>query len=225
MCSRVPRKAGKVGLTYFLNEQGNVKGEATLANLDDGRVWYGSAAAAELHDMDWLTSQLPNDGSIRIESLTNTHTILVVAGPKSRDLLQTVSPRSDWSKQGFPWLGARTVHIGHYAVIAMSVSFSGELAWELHVPNEALQGTYRKLVDAGAFFGLVQFGLYATESMRMEKGYRHWKADLITEFNPFRVWAGPFCTDGQGFHRQGCAGKHDLNRQAPPVRHAATVQQ
>ena len=185
MCSRVPRKAGKVGLTYFLNEQGNVKGEATLANLADGRVWYGSAAAAELHDMDWLTSHLPQDGSIRIESLTNTHTILVVAGPKSRELLQTVSPRTDWSKHAFPWLSARKVHIGHYAVIAMSVSFSGELAWELHVPNEALQGAYRELVEAGKDFGLAQFGLYAAESMRMEKSYRHWKADLITEFNPF----------------------------------------
>ncbi len=187
MCSRVPRKAGKVGLTYLLNEQGNVKGEATLANLADGQVWYGSAAAAELHDMDWLTSQLPEDGSIRIESLTNSHTILVVAGPKSRELLQSVSPRADWSKQAFPWLSVRKVHIGHYAVVAMSVSFSGELAWELHIPNEALQGAYRTIVEAGKDFGLSRFGLYATEAMRIEKGYKHWKADLITEFNPFET--------------------------------------
>ena len=70
MCSRVPRKNGKVALTYFLNDDGNVKGEATIANLEEGRVWYGSAAAAENHDMDWLRERLPDDGSIHIECLT-----------------------------------------------------------------------------------------------------------------------------------------------------------
>lgn len=185
MCSRVPRKVGKVGLVYFLNEHGNVKGEATLANLADGRVWYGSAAAAEDHDMDWLSERLPTDGSIRIESLTDRHTILVVAGPCARDVLQAAAPRSDWSQTAFPWLSVGPCAIGHVEAIAMSVSFSGELAWELHIPNEQLLSAYQTLRRAGEAFGMAPFGLYATESMRLEKGYRHWKADLITEYNPF----------------------------------------
>ena len=185
MCSRVPRRVGKVGLTYFLNDQGNVKGEATLANLADGKLWFGSAAAAEYHDMDWLSERLPADGSIRIESLTDRHTILVLAGPSSRAVLQAVSPRTDWSQAAFPWLSVRPCTIGHAEAIAMSVSFSGELAWELHVPNEQLYLAYQTLREAGESVGLAPFGLYATESMRLEKGYRHWKADLITEYNPF----------------------------------------
>ncbi len=200
MCSRVPRKVGKVGLCYFLNDDGNVKGEATLANLAGGKVWYGSAAAAEQHDMDWLRAMLPGDGSIRIESLTASHTILVVAGPKSRQLLQAVSPRDDWSKDGFPWLSVRKVHLGHHAVIAMSVSFSGELAWELHVPNASLVGVYQTLVEAGEAFGLAHFGMYATESMRLEKGYRHWKADLITELNPIESGLERFVSQNKDFH-------------------------
>jgi dimethylglycine dehydrogenase len=200
MCSRVPRKVGKVGLCYFLNDHGNVKGETTLANLADGRVWYGSAAAAEQHDMDWLQERLPDDGSIRIDSLTSTHTILVIAGPKSRELLATVAPRDDWSKDGFPWLSVRRVHIGHHAVIVMSVSFSGELAWELHVPNASLVGVYQTLVKAGEAFGLSHFGLYATESMRLEKGYRHWKADLITEFNAVESRLERFVSRNKEFH-------------------------
>lgn len=200
MCSRVPRKDGKVGLCYFLNDDGNVKGEATLANLGGGRVWYGSAAAAEQHDMDWLRARLPQDGSIRIESLTNSHTILVVAGPKSRALLQEVAPRDDWSTEGFPWLSVRKVHIGAHAVMAMSVSFSGELAWELHVPNPSLVGVYQTLVKAGEAFMLTHFGLYATESMRIEKGYRHWKADLVTEFNPFESALERFVGETKDFH-------------------------
>lgn len=184
MCSRVPRKPGKVGLTYFLNDDGNVKGEATLANLDDGRVWYGSAAAAELHDMDWLAGHLPDDGSITVNSLVDTHSILVVAGPKSRDLLQAAFPDTDWSKDAFGWLSVREFSCLGHQVVAMSVSFSGELAWELHVPFEGLVEVYTALIAAGKAFGLAHFGLHATESMRIEKGYRHWKADLITEFNP-----------------------------------------
>jgi dimethylglycine dehydrogenase len=184
MCSRVPRKPGRVGLTYFLNGEGNVKGEATLANLSPDRVWYGSAAAAELHDMDWLAEHLPVDGSISITSLVETHSILVVAGPRSRDLLQAVFADVDWSKDEFRWLSAQEVTVAGRKIVAMSVSFSGELAWELHVPNEGLVDCYAALTAAGEPLGLARFGLHATDSMRIEKGYRHWKADLITEFNP-----------------------------------------
>lgn len=185
VASNVPRKPGKVGLGYLLNHHGNIKAEATLANIDKDRVWYGSAAAAEYHDMDWLQSLLPDDGSIRITSLTNTHTILVLAGPRSRELLSRVAPRTNWSKESFPWLTCRKVFVGHHEAVAMSVSFSGELAFELHISNEMLLGVYDLIVTAGEEFGLGHFGLFATESMRLEKSYRHWKSDLITEFNPF----------------------------------------
>ncbi|MEO9876569.1 MAG: FAD-dependent oxidoreductase [Anderseniella sp.] len=184
MCTRVPRKPGRVGLTYFLNDDGNVKGEATLANLEPNRVWYGSAAAAELHDMDWLVGHLPDDGSITITSLVDTHSILVVAGPGSRGLLQAVFADTDWSKDTFGWLSARELAVAGHRIVAMAVSFSGELAWELHVPNEGLVDCYAALTAAGEPLGVAHFGLHATDSMRIEKGYRHWKADLITEFNP-----------------------------------------
>lgn len=183
-CSRIPRKPGRVALCYLLSEHGNVLAEATVATLDEQRVWYGSAAAAEYHDMDWLAARLPPDGSIRIESLTNDYTILVIAGPRSRELLQRLAPRTDWSLQAFPWLSVRKVFLAHFEALALSVSFSGELAWELHLPNHGLLGCYQALIDAGRELGLAHFGLYATESMRIEKGFRHWKADLTTEFNP-----------------------------------------
>jgi len=192
MCSRVPRKSGKVGLTYFLNEQGMVKGEATIANLADNLIWYGSAAAAEFHDMDWLTEQLPDDGSIKIKSLTNDHTILVLAGPKSREVLAKAAPRNDVSAAAFPWLSVRKLHIGQVPVIAMSVSFSGELAYELHIPNPSLLLVHDLLMQAGEAFGIGYFGLRAVESMRLEKGYLHWKSDIITEYNPFETGLARF---------------------------------
>lgn len=182
ICGKLPTAIGKVGLCYLLTEKGNVLTEATLVKLGENRYWYGSAAAAEWHDLDWLNRFKPD--TVTITEMVATHTILVVAGPKSRELLQSVSPRNDWSKKAFPWLRAQSMFVGHAEVVAMSVSFSGELAYELHVPNEQLYLVWQTLNTAGKAFDLGYFGLYATESMRLEKGYRHWKADLIVEHNP-----------------------------------------
>ena len=180
--SRIPKSIGRVGLCYFLTEKGHVLGEATLAKLGAARFWYGAAAAAEFHDWQWLSERLPASG-VTLGNLTASHTILVVAGPKARELLARVSPRSDWSNAAFPWLSAREVFIGHARVLAMRVSYSGELAWELHVPNEQLYLAHEILEAAGADFGLRPFGLYAAESMRLEKGFGHWKADLVTDYS------------------------------------------
>jgi dimethylglycine dehydrogenase len=183
ICGTLPTTTGKLSLCYLLTQKGNILTETTLVKIGENRYWYGSAAAAEWHDRDWLKRYMPDSVSLR--EMATTHTILVIAGPRSRELLQSVSPRCDWSKHAFPWLLARSMFIGHAEVIAMSVSFSGELAYELHIPNEQLYLVWQILDAAGKNFDLGYFGLYATESMRLEKGYRHWKADLIYEHNPF----------------------------------------
>ncbi len=191
ICGRVPRKPGRVGLGYLLNEQGMVKSEATVANLpasDRGpdRVWYGSAAAAEYHDMDWLLGHIRPGEEVRVRSLTNEMTILVLAGPKARDVLSAVS-RGDWSAEAFPWLSAREAFVGIAPATILSVSFSGELAYEIHVPNNQLYAAYLALRRAGEAHGLRLFGSRAVESMRLEKGFLHWKSDILTEFDPFET--------------------------------------
>ncbi|MEO1537474.1 MAG: FAD-dependent oxidoreductase [Pseudomonadota bacterium] len=190
-CGAVTKRDGRVGLGYLLNHHGMLKGEATLANLpasDRGpaRVWYGSAAASELHDMDWLTAHLRENEDVRIRSLTNEHTILVLAGPKARAVLSAVS-RGDWSMEAFPWLSVRECFIGIAPATVLGVSFSGELAYEVHVPNASLYAAYLALRQAGAAYGLKLFGARAVETMRMEMGFLHWKADILTEFDPFET--------------------------------------
>lgn len=190
-CGTVTKREGRVGLGYLLNRHGMVKAEATIANIpasDRGpaRVWYGSAATSEYHDMDWLKSHLRPDEDVEIRSLTNDQTILVLAGPKARVVLQSAS-RGDWSKERFPWLSVRETFIGYAPATVMGVSFSGELAYEIHVPNASLYAAYLALREAGKAHDLRLFGARAVESMRMEKGFLHWKADLITEFDPFET--------------------------------------
>ena len=196
ICGTVTKRDGRVGLGYLLNEQGCIKAEATVANLpasDRGpdRVWYGSAAASEHHDMDWLTAHLNPNEDVQLRSLTNDHTILVLAGPKSRAVLSDCA-RGDWSAKSFPWLSVRDCTIGFAPAIVMGVSFSGELAYEIHVPNASLYAAYQSLRAAGEAHGLTLFGARAVDSMRMEKGFLHWKADLITEFDPFETGLSRF---------------------------------
>ncbi|MEJ6387935.1 GcvT family protein [Gymnodinialimonas ulvae] len=195
-CGTVAKRAGRVGLGYLLNAHGMLKTEATFANLpasDRGpeRVWYGSAAAAEFHDMDWLLSHPGADEDVQIRSLTNDQTILVLAGPKARDVLSACA-RGDWSAQAFPWLSVREAFVGFAPATIMAVSFSGELAYEIHVPNASLYPAYLALREAGSSHGLKLFGARAVDSMRMEKGFLHWKADILTEFDPFETGLSRF---------------------------------
>ncbi|MEM7753613.1 MAG: FAD-dependent oxidoreductase [Pseudomonadota bacterium] len=191
ICGHVTRKPSRVGLGYLLNHHGMVKGEATVANLPASpngpdRIWYGSAAASEQHDMDWLTDHIEPQEDVQIKSLTNDWTILVLAGPESRDVMSAAA-RGDWSADAFPWLSVREAFIGIAPAIVMGVSFSGELAYEIHVPNAQLYAAYLALRAAGEPHGLRLFGSRAIESMRLEKGFMHWKGDLLTEFDPFET--------------------------------------
>ena len=219
-CGRIPRREGKVGLCYLLNRHGMVKAEATLANLPGGRVWYGSAAASEFHDMDWLQAHLTAGDDVRIRSLTNDWTILVLAGPKARAVLQSAS-RGDWSAQAFPWLSVREAFIGAAPAVVMGVSFSGELAYEIHVPNAQLHHAYLALRRAGEPHGLRLFGARAVESMRLEKGFLHWKADILTEFDPFETGLDRFVKLDKG----AFVGREALlrRREAGPARKLATL--
>ena len=196
ICGTVVKRDGRVGLAYLLNHQGCIKSEATIANLPASsrgpqRVWYGSAAASEYHDMDWLTSHLKPSEDVHLRSLTNDQTILILAGPKSSEVLSACA-RGDWSKQAFPWLSVRECFLSFSPATVMSVSFSGEQAYEIHVPNASLHAAYLALYEAGKAFGLKLFGNRAVESMRMEKGFLNWKADLITEFDPFETGISRF---------------------------------
>jgi dimethylglycine dehydrogenase len=100
--------------------------------------------------------------------------------------------RGDWSREAFPWLSVRECFVGIAPATVMAVSFSGELAYEIHVPNASLYAVYLALRKAGAAHGLRLFGARAVESMRMEKGFLHWKADILTEFDPFETGLGRF---------------------------------
>ena len=140
-----------------------------------------SAGALQRLDHDFLTKGMPSDGSVRFEPLTNATGVLVVAGPKSRSLLQRVSD-ADFRSAAFPWLSARPINIGLAQAVAMRVNFVGELGWELHHPMECQNLIFDALFEAGADLNLKPFGIRAMDSLRLEKSYRMVGTELSIEY-------------------------------------------
>jgi dimethylglycine dehydrogenase len=177
-------RPGRTALSYFCSPRGGIVSEMTVSHLAQDRFWLISAAAGERHDEHWLCSHLSQrHGPITLANLTARYGSLIVVGPRSRELLARVTD-ADLSNEAFPWLGVRSIPIAYTEALAMRVNYVGELGWELHVPSEHLAAVYELLLTAGEPLGLAHFGLYAMDSLRLEKCYRSWKADLTTEYSP-----------------------------------------
>jgi len=185
LCSRLP-PLNRVALAYALNAQGRIVSEFTLTRIAPGSFYAMSAAAAEWHDEDVLSQFLPTDGSVRIQRLTESADALVLAGPRSRALLSQITT-ADLSNDAFPWLSARSIDIGGARVLALRVSYAGELGWELHAGNEDMPRLYEAAMEAGSAHGLRRFGLYALDSLRIDKCYRGWKSDFDSTISPWEA--------------------------------------
>lgn len=176
-------KIGRIALSYLLDDRGGIVSELTITRLGEDSFYLVGAASAEWHDIDWLSASLPKDGSLKLENLSARMGSLVLAGPKSREVLGAVT-EADFSNKEFPWLAARRIEIGFTNVLALRVNYVGELGWELHAPLETLVGLYEALWQAGAAHGIADFGVYAMDSLRLEKCYRGWQGDFGREYTP-----------------------------------------
>ena len=182
ICTRLPR-VGRIGLVYALTSTGTVLSEFTVTRLGDDHFLVIGAASAEWHDLDVLEAALPAAGDITITNRAHESGTLVLAGPRARDVLAGVT-RTPLDNVSFPWLSSRDIDTAVGRVRALRVSYIGELGWELHADNEQLVGLYDLLHAAGDELGLRDIGIYAVDTMRLDKGYRSWKADLEIGFSP-----------------------------------------
>ena len=194
--NRLPR-LGRIALSQMLTPRGMIECDVTVTRLEPERFLVLSAAVAELHDLDWLRRHAPADGSVVIESVTPHWGVLILAGPRARDVLAQITD-ADLSNEAFPWLSARTIQVGPVQIRALRINFVGELGWELHHPVEYQVGLYEALTTAGEAFGLVDFGLRAMDSLRLEKAYRAWGADINTEVTPLEAGLDRFVTFDKG---------------------------
>ncbi len=169
--NRMPR-VGRTCLTLLLNRKGTIEGEATIARTGPESFYFVTGAPSERRVWDWLTLHcgVPMEG-VTIRNETDATGILCLAGPKAREVLETVTP-DDVSNKALPWLSTKQITIAGIPVHALRLSFTGELAYELHAPNDQLGALWDVLWNAGQAHGLAPFGTRALDSLRIEKFYR-----------------------------------------------------
>src|SRR5580704_6160519 len=182
LTNRIPKALNRVTLSYVLTERGGVRAEFTLTRVGPERFYLISAGALETHDFDTLEKLLPVDNSVRIDKVTTQRGVLVLAGPRSREVLAKVAD-IDVSNKAFPWLTARRLSIKAAGVIAMRVNFVGELGYELHHPIEMQNAIFDALMAAGAPFSIKPFGIRAMDSLRLEKSYKLIGRELSIEYS------------------------------------------
>ena len=208
LANRLPRDEGRIALAHALTPGGGVRSEFTVTRDGPERFYLVSSGAAEYYDYDFLDKRLPADGSVRLDNVTGRHGVLVVAGPKARDVLRKISS-ADLSSNAFPWLTCQHILVGLAPVRAMRINFVGDLGWELHHPIEYQHHLFRTIVEAGEEFGLAHVGMRAMDSLRIEKSYRMWAQDLSIEYSALESGLDRFVR----FDKEGFVGKTALERQ------------
>jgi Glycine cleavage system T protein (aminomethyltransferase) len=184
LANAVPKKRGRIALCHVLTPAGGVRAEFTVYEWAPGRFYLVSAGGLEAHDHDLLHRLAPTDGSVVLQPITQKYGVLVLAGPKSRDLLKKLT-RTSLDNKDFPWLTAKPISVGVATAHALRVNFVGELGWELHHPIETQAYIFDKLMEGGAEFGIKPFGIRAMVSMAAEKSYRNMGRELSIEYNAY----------------------------------------
>lgn len=180
----IPKKRGRVALCHLLTKYGGVKSEFTVFEFAPDRFYLVSAGGYEAHDHDVLGKLLPSDGSVGLKPMTERYGVLVLAGPKSREVLSKLT-RTSLANDDFKWLTGKQISIGAATANALRVNFVGELGWEFHHPIEQQTVIFDALMEAGAEFGIKPFGIRAMTAMAVEKSYRLIPRELSIEYNAF----------------------------------------
>ncbi|MBT3593835.1 MAG: dimethylglycine dehydrogenase, partial [Hellea sp.] len=181
---RMPVAHGKLALCHGLTSKGGVHSEFTIQRESKDSFYMVSAGANHRLDHDWLKKHMPTDGSVQFTDLTNSMGVLVLAGPKSRDILQPITG-ANLSNECFPWLTGQETHVGYAPVKLLRVNFVGELGWEIHHPIEYQNHIFDSLFKHGDKHGLKPFGIRAMNSMRLEKSYRLVGTEMSIEYSAY----------------------------------------
>ena len=197
VANKLPKKIGRINLCHALNTKGGVHSEFTIMREAEDSFYLVSAGAYQRLDHDWIYKWMPKDGSVQFENLTNSIGVLVVSGPKARELMKRVS-KDDFSNENFKWLSAKNVNVGNAPVNAMRVNFVGELGWELHHPIEYQNHIFDKLIEAGKDLGIKPYGIRAMNSLRVEKSYKLVGTELSIEYSPYESGLDRFIHPNKG---------------------------
>jgi dimethylglycine dehydrogenase len=185
MTNRMPR-TGRIVLTPMLNERGKLIGDFTIAKASDERFLMWGSSQAQKYHMRWFEKHLPTDGSVRVRRYDMGLVGLSIAGPNARDVLQKLTD-ADVSAAVFKFLEHRTMDIANVPVMINRVTYTGDLGYEIWVTPEYLRRLYQEIMAAGKEHGIVNFGMRALLSLRLEKNFPTWYRELRPIYGPFEA--------------------------------------
>jgi glycine cleavage system aminomethyltransferase T/glycine/D-amino acid oxidase-like deaminating enzyme len=181
--NRVARQVGQITYTQMLNRRGGIECDFTVARLEEDRFGIVTGTAFGNHDASWIRRHLPDDGSVAVIDVTARWACFGLWGPRARDILAPLTP----DPLDFGYMRLREISVGDVPVRALRVTFVGELGWELYCPTEYGAGLWRTLFEAGRPHGMLAGGYRAIDSLRLEKGYRVWAADITPDETPLEA--------------------------------------
>ena len=187
----VDRAVGSLTYTQMLNDKGGIEADVTVARVAPDEFYIVTGTGFATHDSDWIARNIPADARAELVDVTSGSAVLSLMGPKARDILARVCP-DDLTNAGFPFGTARRISVARCPVLALRVTYVGELGWELHMPTDVAVTVYEALMAAGADLGLENAGYRAIETLRLEKGYRAWGSDIGPDHTPVEAglaWA------------------------------------
>lgn len=187
--NRVDRPVGAVIYTQMLNDAGGIECDLTCVRTAPDCYYIITGTGFATHDFHWIARNIPKGLDARLIDVTETRSVLSLFGPKARAILQDITP-SDLSNAAFPFATAQEVSIAGCPVLAVRITYVGELGWELHLDQAHALPVYQALHSAGAPHGLRNAGYRAIESLRLEKGYRAWGADIGPDHTPLEAGLG-----------------------------------
>jgi 4-methylaminobutanoate oxidase (formaldehyde-forming) len=189
--NRVAREVGQITYTQMLNSRGGIECDFTVARLAEDRFSIVTGTAFGNHDREWIRRHLPGDGSVQVQDVTSAWACFGIWGPRAREILGSLTPQS-LADEDFPYMSVREITVGDVPVRALRVTFVGELGWELYCPTEYGLALWRTVWESGQPHDLVAGGYRAIDSLRLEKGYRVWGADITPDETPYEGGVG-FC--------------------------------
>jgi len=193
----VARPLGSLTYTQMLNSRGGIECDLTVGRLADDHYYLVTGTGFRTHDAAWIRQNIPADCVAELADVTEALGTLTLMGPRARDALGRVTD-ADLGNEAFPFATLREITVSGHTVRALRITYVGELGWELHMPIAATGEVYDALIAAGADFGIADAGYRAIESLRLEKGYRAWGADITPADSPFEAglgWAVKLKTD------------------------------
>ena len=187
--NNIAKPSGSVIYTQMLNSKGGIECDLTVTRLKDNEFYIVTGTAFRTHDSAWINAQFHHNEKVELEDITQEYATFSLMGPSARGVLSQVT-KHNLENEKFPFGSSQFIEIQGKTILAMRITYVGELGWELHMPCNCAERTYQALMEKGESYGIVNAGYRAIESLRLEKGYRSWSSDITADTTPFEAGLG-----------------------------------